>query len=491
MGKLKTFLLISFLAFFPSCEKSINDIVTQSDNLLAEVGEKKIMVNDFIKRCEYVPRPTYCRGNNYIHKKIALNSLIAEKMFAIEFEKNNLILSESQKYLIQGQKEQGMRQLMLKKFGFDLVNIDFDEIKRLANLSKRTYSIKFITVDQNFSNLIKKRLENSNLEKIIKKLNLNIKISKKKITKNEDMIKEIHQILYSGEPIKNKIYGPFNFNNIETLYFEIEGWKTKVDVTEKQKKETWTIVEKDYREKFALKYYSEFVKKIMRGKKITYNVKSFEEFSNKLRKIYLIEKEKKEAVINNEIWEIKENTELLSFKDIKKNKDDILLTHDNKTYTIANLLDLVRKHPLVFRNKKTSEKLFSNELKYAIADLLRDFHITEKAYELRLEKNKTVTQIEQKWEDHIKSTNFKNQYFNSIKSNELLFNNTTMQVDSLQKVYSKVIKIDTDKFKKISLSTIDMNVNYSNQAYSKLEPSFPVLTNDHILDYGKKVTFGE
>ena len=66
-----------------------------------------------------------------------------------------------------------------------------------------------------------------------------------------------------------------------------------------------------------------------------------------------------------------------------------------------------------------------------------------------------------------------------------------MQVDSLQKVYSKVIKIDTDKFKKTSLSTIDMNVNYSNQAYSKLEPSFPVLTNDHILDYGKKVTFGE
>jgi len=36
-----------------------------------------------------------------------------------------------------------------------------------------------------------------------------------------------------------------------------------------------------------------------------------------------------------------------------------------------------------------------------------------------------------------------------------------------------------------------MNVNYSNQAYSKLEPSFPVLTNDHILDYGKKVKFGE
>ncbi|SVB05726.1 uncharacterized protein METZ01_LOCUS158580, partial [marine metagenome] len=28
-----------------------------SENILAKVGDKTITVNDYIKRCEYVPRP--------------------------------------------------------------------------------------------------------------------------------------------------------------------------------------------------------------------------------------------------------------------------------------------------------------------------------------------------------------------------------------------------------------------------------------------------
>ena len=64
-----------------------------------------------------------------------------------------------------------------------------------------------------------------------------------------------------------------------------------------------------------------------------------------------------------------------------------------------------------------------------------------------------------------------------------------MIVDSLQNEYSNIIKIDTDKFEKIKLSTVDMSVMYSNQPYTKLEPGFPIITNDHVLDYGQKVNF--
>ena len=34
-----------------------------------------------------------------------------------------------------------------------------------------------------------------------------------------------------------------------------------------------------------------------------------------------------------------------------------------------------------------------------------------------------------------------------------------------------------------------MNVIYTNQAYPLIEPSFPILTDDHVLDYGQKYTF--
>ena len=66
-----------------------------------------------------------------------------------------------------------------------------------------------------------------------------------------------------------------------------------------------------------------------------------------------------------------------------------------------------------------------------------------------------------------------------------------MKLDSLQNHYSSIIKIDTDKFEKINLSTVDMSVTYSNQPYAKLEPDFPILTDDHRLDYGEKVVFND
>ena len=147
---------------------------------------------------------------------------------------------------------------------------------------------------------------------------------------------------------------------------------------------------------------------------------------------------------------------------------------------------MIKKHPLVFRNKKTNKDLFSNELKYAIADLIRDYHITKKAYELNFHKKINITNVKDKWEDHIKSTLYKTKFYDSES-----FNTLSLKIDSLQLNYSDMVKIDTDKFEKIKLSSIDMNVNYSNQAYSKIEPGFPILTDDHLLDYGKKVTFND
>ena len=62
---------------------------TPEDQVLVYVGEKTITIQDFIRRSEYTIRPVYCRQSNYVHKKIILNSLIAEKLLAIEMEDQN------------------------------------------------------------------------------------------------------------------------------------------------------------------------------------------------------------------------------------------------------------------------------------------------------------------------------------------------------------------------------------------------------------------
>ena len=74
-----------------------NDI-PQNNNVLARVGDRIITVQDFIRRAEYTIRPDYCKQSNYIHKKIVLNSLIAEKLIALEMEKEKDELLASQSF---------------------------------------------------------------------------------------------------------------------------------------------------------------------------------------------------------------------------------------------------------------------------------------------------------------------------------------------------------------------------------------------------------
>ena len=63
----------------------------------------------------------------------------------------------------------------------------------------------------------------------------------------------------------------------------------------------------------------------MRGKKINYNQLFLKSFK-KLAQIYLIERDKKEKIIQSKIWEIDKNAEVLSFDDIKKMKKNVALS---------------------------------------------------------------------------------------------------------------------------------------------------------------------
>ena len=489
MAKANYSFLIIILFVYLGCNNSTEKPPNVPINILAEIGNKTITVNDFIKRCEYVPRPVYCRGDNYIHKKISLNSLIAEKIFSIEFDRRNYDTTNDQKNFIQGQKEQSMRQLMLKRFGFDKVKIDTSHIRFLSMLSNRRYEIHFINLDQKHKQTLLNLPLKSSIDDISTLLNLKIKSTKKIINKNDNMINEVKQILYFSEPVLNALYGPFKTQENSILCFEVRGWSKNVDITEKQKKDTWDETIKVYSEELAKKYYGKYVSNLLKGKSIKFDPEIFPLFSKKLSKIYLIEKNKKEAVIENRIWNQKEETEFASFDDIRKMKNQVILTHGQKQYKISELLDLIKKHPLVFRKKSININQFSNELKYAVADLIRDVYITKEAYSLGLDKNILVINNEKKWEDYIKSLSLNNLIIKKNSPDSTPTKKLIMIVDSLQNEYSDIIKIDTDKFEKIKLSRVDMSVMYSNQPYTKLEPDFPIITNDHILDYGQKVNF--
>ena len=492
MAKAFPYLLIITLFLFNSCDRSKNEQEFKGlENILAVVGDKAITVNDFIKRCEYVPRPPYCSGDNYIQKKIALNSLIAEKLFAIEFENRNLHITQNQKMIVVGQKEQTMRHLMLQRYGFEKVSLDTNQIRKLATLSNREYRISFININKREKFILSNLPKDPRLKDIVEKSENRIKISEISITRNDHMIDEVDQILYYGKPNLNRLYGPFESGSNDLLCFEINGWTTRAKVTEREKKDDWNQTLKKYSEKAAKNKYSEYVNRLLKGKTIEYDPEVFPLFSKKLSNIYLIEKKKKEAVIENRIWEKNKETEFATFDDLRKIENYVILRHDKKEVKISDLLTMIKKHPLVFRNKTINPNIFSNELKYAIADLFRDHHITEEAYRLGLDKNILAIHNEKKWQDYIKSITLNKSLGEEAFSSRSPSNYLIKLADSLQIKYSDNIRIDTDKFDQIQLSSIDMSVMYTNQPYAKLEPNFPIITNDHLLDYGQKFNFDE
>ena len=196
-------------------------------------------------------------------------------------------------------------------------------------------------------------------------------------------------------------------------------------------------------------------------------------------------------MIQSSIWESNNAVQIETLNEVKKNmKDKIIIHHDGKNWTINDVMSLIKKHPLVFRKKNINPNNFTNELKFALADLFRDMHITKQGYNLGLDQNINVKSETNKWQDYIKSELIKTKYTKSFQKNSNSNNQyklITSKIDSLQKAYSNKIKINTDKFEEIELLSINLFGMYSNQAYNNLEPPFPILTDDHLLDYGSKI----
>lgn len=488
---MKRYLLAPFFVLFIfllSCSDKSQSTFEPSLNILATIGDKSITVNDFLKRCEYVPRPNYCKNNNYIHKKIALNSLIAEKILSVEFEKKGFIYTAAQENLIIGQKEQAMRQMMLKIHGFEKVVLDPKQINVSSKIINRTYDVSFVLINDNQN----ERVNQNSIQTIIDIKNLlknSVGVSQKTISINDKMPIEIKRILFFSDPKKGELFGPIHISNNKNMYFEIQKWNTKVLITEKEKEQSLSDSRKMYHELYALKKYEKYVASLMSNKSINFQADVFSSFSNKLSQIFLIEREKKESVIQGSIWRESKETNIVSFDDLDEIKKDILLTFDNELFTVADVLKMIKKHPLVFRNKDIIPSMFSNELKYALVDLFRDNEITKEAYKNDLDKMFDISQVEKKWKDHIAASIIKNKLNKKTLNKDEFFSSLVTKIDSLQRQYSNIIKIDTDKFEKIKITNIDMNVVFTNQAYPIFEPAFPILTDDHILDYGQKYNF--
>ena len=262
---LSCIIIVAIIA--PSCSKPQR---IKEDLVLAIIGNKTITIQDFIRRSEYTIRPSYCSRSNYLHKKIVLNSLIAEKLTATEMENadDKLLESDHFKNFLKGRKEQAMRQIFYNDSFYNAVNISEEQIQEKYSSAGRAFQVHYINLPdikttQKVLDLVE---QDVTLDSIYTSLWEGGTPSRKIdwFDKEPDIIREQ---LFNDDIEKGAFLGPFETESNNYLIMEVVGWVDQPVITELDQQTRWNDVNKRLTEIAATKEYLQYVEELMSGKK--------------------------------------------------------------------------------------------------------------------------------------------------------------------------------------------------------------------------------
>lgn len=486
--------LIGFL--FVLCAKK--QVKQPKEIILARIGEKTISLNEFLRRAEYVPRPKYCRGNTGIHKKIVLNSLIAEKMLALEAgEDNELTQNEHFQRYLQGRKEQAMRQWLYYKEAASKVKLEPAEIEKVYQVAGRKYKVYFFSVnDDSIAQEVKSKLheQGKSFEQVFKELGGLDPLPEKEVEYNSWEHDVIHNALFSKKLKVNEVIGPLKVGNDLYIVMKVKSWTDRVALSEEDIQRRWNNVRERLTDSKALRIYENFVAKIMKGKKIEFVPSTFRKLVNLVGPLYFeLEEKRREIFLNMALDKKLDNPKFL---DLRKGLEDIrnepFFRIDGEVWTVGDFEIELEKHPLVFRKKKMAKKELGEQFKFAIADMIRDKYLTQEAYKRGYDKVNVVKRNVEMWKDAYLANYQKKKYLERFKLEQkegpqIIIKYLNPYIDQLQAKYNDVIKINVEEFEKIKLTRIDMFVTQYNVPFPVVVPAFPQVTTDHKLDYGRRM----
>lgn len=487
------------MIFFIGCGKK--RVQLPEEEILARIGDKTISLNEFIRRAEYTIRPSYCKQDNYIHKKIILNSLIAEKLFALEAGTDNeLVKNEEFRNYIRGRQEQAMRQYFYYDRTYNKVEPDTAEIKRVYKLAGRSYRIQYLRLpDENSASAFMKfhRQVGIPFDSLAMDILGDSTIPERQINFNDDLSNEFFDIFYSKPLEKDQLIGPIKNEDNSFLIMKVAGWKTLVVITDEEIKQRWNDVRDKLKNIAANRLYAQQISELMKGKRLEFSEDTFYRLSDFLAPLYLKSMQDKKAAFNQKFWgkEVEVDLDTSYDQSIEALRQKPLFTMDGIVWTVADFEKALQSHPLVFRKRQFGSKEFPEQFKFAVADLVRDIYINREAYKAGYNNVPVVKNYGNMWHDNLVSMHWRNEYLKraGFQGNfgqdymVAIEDYLNPYVDSLQQKYSDRIEINTDAFEKIKLTNIDMFALQRNVPYPIVSPSFPILTTDNKLDYGRKM----
>jgi len=471
------------------------------EKILVKIGDKSISVNEFIRRAEYTMRPPYCRGNHNLDKKIVINSLVAEKLMAIEAgDSNAFIMNDNIQAYLRGRKEQIMRQWLYEKVGLEKVMLDTAQLKKTVKVAGRKYKIAYFNVPD--SNLVyqmshKIKDENRTFEDVYFTTSGLDTIPQREVEWSMHEHDLILDSLFSEPLVKNQVIGPIKVAENEYMMMKVNGWIDRPAITESQVHERWRNVSEEFSQREAVKIYDNYIRKIMKGKKIEFVPDTFFKMADLLGPVYIKTDAEKQDMLQKSYWD--KNEDLEKYQDLQTQMEILyqepLFKVDKKTWTVRDFVDELVAHPLVFRDKKMKKNELGQQLQFAIMDMIRDKNLTKEAYKRGYDKINVIQRNVNIWKDNLNYQYYKSNLLKKTVPDSATDMNylwvieryLNAHADSLQKKYSDIIEFDIDEYEKIKLTRIDMSVTQQNVPFPIIVPSFPLVTTDNVLEYGKKM----
>ncbi len=492
----KSLFLLAVVSLFLACSNTEN--ITR-EIILAKVGDKTISVNEFIRRAEYTTRPAWCGSDNYIHRKVVLNALIAEKMLALEAGESAALLENPDvKHYLKGRREQAMRQVHFNETALKKIEPDSSELQIAYLNGERTYNLSIIPLNEELALRIGTDLKNGRTT--FSALQEEYEAATKKENKiqefsfNTPFNDEVFKVLFLTEVRDGQIIGPLKTGEGSFALIRVNGWIRRMAMGG----EKAALSKSDIREKIiqvrARDKYSVWLRNIMAEKNMEFNPTVFEELVNIVGPDYFKTKEEREKAFNTKFWKAGDGKVYLNNGQgrLEKILDQPLLTIDGKVWTVRHFEQEVKIHPLVFRNRRMPKKEFSAEFRLAVADLIRDKYITGDAYKKGYDKHPLVTRNENMWRDNLLALYQRKKVIKGMKTGKasgysLVKSYLDPLMSTIREKYRDQIFINTDAFEKIKLTSVNMFVVQQNLPFPVPVPEFPQLTAHNKLDYGQKM----
>ena len=494
------FAIIIFTISFFSCGSKTAD--EPEEKILVRIGDKTtISLNEFLRRAEYTPRPAYCRFNSYLHKKIILNSLIAEKLIALEAGDNSpLTRNEEFQRFIKGRKEQAMRQWMRHVEATQKVKLDTSEINRAYNFAGRECEIAYFSLsDSSMVNKVQQQLTSTEnfFEEMYCNLTGDSAAPRRTIKWTDQEHNKVHNALFSNDLKIGQVLDPIKIADDDYLIIKVLGWSDEMAMTSQQRQERYTKVTEKLTEIKANAIWTERLGEIMRGKRLDFDEDTFYKLTELFYPIYFKSDEEERDEIVEKLWGYNEkeiDTALLNVAE-EEFLSRPFFTVEGRVWTVDDFRSELMSHPLVFRKMNMSSNEFARQFRLAVADLVRDIFVTEEAYKKSYDRINVVKRNEDMWRDTFVALQYKTEYLRSVGENRnfarhymaILEERLNPWIDQLQKKYYKQVELDFETFEDIHLTSIDMFVKQPNQPFPYVVPLFPVTTTDNLIEYVKRM----